>query len=72
MRFMSARTTVSKKLRLQKESIRALLGPELRQVHGGEAEWIAEKCVADSLVEGCITVTDYCVNGTRNCIINPT
>ncbi len=69
---MSARTTVSKKLRLQKESIRALLGPELRQVHGGEAEWIAEKCVADSLVVGCVTATDYCVNGTRNCIINPT
>jgi hypothetical protein len=65
---------VSKKLRLQKESIRALLGPELRQVHGGEGEWIAEKCVADSLVVGCVTITatDYCVNGTRNCIINPT
>src|SRR6202158_3994642 len=46
MRFMSARTTVSKKLRLQKESIRALLGPELRQVHGGEAEGSAEQCEA--------------------------
>jgi len=67
---MSTRTTASKKLRLQKESIRALLGPQLRQVRGGEADWVAE--AADSLVEGCVLVSDYCVNGTRNCISNQT
>ncbi len=69
---MSARTPVSKKLRLQKESIRALLGPQLRQVHGGDAQLVVGNQAADSLLPGCVTVTDYCVNGTRNCIINPT
>ena len=69
---MSARTKMSKKLRLQKESIRALLDPELSQVRSGEAQLVAGNQAADSLVEGCIPLTDYCVNGTRNCIVNPT